>query len=299
MVTAMVGFVIGVCVLVSLCYGYRTMTAGLVSWSLSSIDTDGPPQIVDGDPVAIEGELTVEEAVETGDAAVDGVDSPVGAYVWRARFPDNTNGRITVENWGWEKQHWHTFASGIELGRFGIVADDRTVRVEPGWLRDTYDSEPLDNLTAGGIDQDDRFSVDLWDSWYLFLRDYTYHLSLGRFEGVVQRHNDSINLARYLLESRPLVDGVTVSVRGEGHIEQGKPVIRGTDENPLVISDQGFDDHQRWLKKQAITKGAIATFMLLVAVGLWFGIYVPLYVLIVTIFIYILYNFIQDMENFV
>lgn len=272
--------------LFSVYYGYRMMTAVLVFRSLPSIDADGSPQIVGGEPVAIEGELIVEEAVETGDLAVDGVDSPVGAYVWRARYSDKSGPNGKFENLGWEKPAWNTFASGIEWGRFGIDAGDKTILVEPGWLREQYDSKLLGDLVAGGINKNDRLSVYLWESWYLFLRDHTSHLPLERFEGIVQRHNDRVHLDRYLFESRLLVEGMTVNIRGEGHIEQGESVIRGSDEIPLVISDQGFDAHRRRLTKQAIRKGAIATFVLFVPIGVWFGIDILLYVFEFLMFAY-------------
>lgn len=122
-------------VAIALGHGYRVLTALLVCRSLPPGDADGPPSFVDGESVALTGELVVEEPVETADAAVENPDRPVGAYLWRSRFPDNTNSDLTIEEWGWERQHWHTFASGVEWGRFGVDVGGRTVRVDPSWLR--------------------------------------------------------------------------------------------------------------------------------------------------------------------
>jgi len=109
---------IAVLVTIVLARGYRTLTALLVLRSLPSDETDTPSSIVDGEAVALTGELVVEEPVETAEATVEDADRPVGAYLWQSRFSDNTNSDLTIEDWGWERQQWHTFASGIEWGRF-------------------------------------------------------------------------------------------------------------------------------------------------------------------------------------
>lgn len=66
--------------------------------------------VVDGKPVALTGELVVETPVETASAVVAETDCSVGAHLWRTRFPNNTNSNFTIEDW--DRQHWHTFASG-------------------------------------------------------------------------------------------------------------------------------------------------------------------------------------------
>ncbi|PGF14205.1 hypothetical protein CP556_24640 [Natrinema sp. CBA1119] len=290
--------VIAVLVGIALVYGYRTLTALLVLRSLSSGDVDRSPAIVDGEPIALTGELVVEEPVKSGDAAVEDTDRSVGAYLWRARHPDNTNSDLTIDEWGWERQHWHTFASGIEWGRFGVAADGQTVYIDPSWLQETTGSEPLEDLTIGGITNTERFSTYLWDRWYTYLRDHTEHRSLRRFVGHVQRHNDDVDLDRYLLEARPLLEGTSVSISGELHVYQGEPVLRGTDDIPILLSDEGFDGHRRWLRQQALRKGVVAVGVLAVAISLWFEFYVPLAVLIVGYLIYVGYHFIKDVNIF-
>lgn len=289
---------IAVLVAIGLVYGYRTLTALLVVRSLPAGDTDKPPAIVDGESVALTGDVVVEKPVQTGDAAVEDTDRSVGAYIWRTRFPDNTNSDLTISDWGWERQHWHTFASGIEWGQFGITSDGQTVRIDPSWLRETTESETLEDLTIGGVTNTERLSSYLWDRWYTYLQNRTEHRSLRRFAGYVQRHNDDVDLDRYLLEARPLLDGMTVSASGELHVEQGEPVLRGTDETPLLLSDEGFDGHRRWLRHQILRKGGVVVAVLAVAISLWFEFYIPLAVLIVGYAIYVAYHFSQDMSIF-
>lgn len=281
--------------LVASIHGYRTLTALLVIRALPSTDTD-KSSIVNGEPAAITGELVAEEPVETGDAAVENVDHPVCAYVWRTRLPDNTNSKLTISDWGWERQNWHTFASGIEWGRFCVDVDGQKVRIDPTWLDKTTNSDTLEDLELGGITSTQRFSVNLWNSWYTYLRNCIEHRSLSRFAGLVQRHNDSVNLDRYLLEARPLFEGTTVNISGEIHVDQGEPILQGTDENPLLLSDQGFNGHRSWLWQQVLRKGILVSGLLVVAISLWFGWYVPLAVLVVGMVLYIGYSFVKDQD---
>ena len=283
---------------IALVYGYRALTALLVFRSLPSDDTDGPSEIVDGATVALTGEIEVEQPVESGDAAVENADEAVGAYLWRARLPDNTNSDLTIDEWGWERQHWHTFASGIEWGHFGVTADGQTVRIDPSWLRETTDSEPLSEVTLGGITNTERFSTYLWDRWYTYLRDRIEHRSFREFIGYVQRHNNDIDPDRYLLEARPLLEGTPVSVSGEVHVEQGEPILRGTSDTPLLLSDAGFERHRRWLRQRILRTGIVAVGLLAVAGSLWFEFYVPLAVLVAGYLVYVGYNFVQDLSIF-
>jgi len=122
-----------------------------------------------------------------------------------------------------------------------VNADGQTVRIDPSWLREKTDSEPLNEVTLGGITNTERFSTYLWDRWYTYLRNRIEHRSFREFVGYVQRHNDDVDPDRYLLEARPLLEGTPVSVSGKVHVEQGEPILRGTSDTPLLISDAGFD----------------------------------------------------------
>jgi len=284
---------------ITLVYGYRALTASLVFRSIPT-ETSSPSEFgVEGEQVALTGDLIVDEPVETGQAAVAEADRPVGAYIWRARMPDNTNSSLTIEDWGWERQHWHTFASGIEYGRLSVATDGRTVAVDLSWFETATEVDTLDDLELGGITNTERLSTYLWDSRYHYLRNRTEHRSFRHFAGHVQRHNDGVDLDRYLLEARPMVEGNTVSVSGELRIEEGQPVLCGTDETPLLFSDQGFDGHRRWLRQQAVHNGGLSIAVFVPAVSLWYGIYVPLALLFVSWIVYNGYHFVQDVEIFV
>jgi len=286
--------IIGVLLAAALAFGYRAFTASVVRQALPTEGGCVPSSPVEGESVALTGELVVEASAPMGDATVEEADRAVGAYLWRARFPDNTNSSLTIEEWGWERQRWHTFASGFEWGRFSVTTDGQTVRIDPAWLRSATGAKPLGQVTVGGMMKSDRFSISPWDSWYTYLRHHTEHHSLRRFAGHVQRHNDSIDLDRYLLEARPLVAGTSVSVSGELHVEQGETVLRGTDEMPLLLTDGSFDEHRRWLRRQATRKSGIVAGVLFLSVSLWFEWYVPFAALLVGLLVYTGYRFTQD-----
>jgi hypothetical protein len=286
--------VIAVLLTVALAHGYRTLTALQTLRRLPTGGDETPHSRAEGESIALTGELVVEDPAPMGAATVDETDGPVGAYLWRARFPDNTNSNLTIEEWGWERQRWHTFASGLEWGRFGVATNGQIVRIEPTWLRTTAGAPRLDQVEVGGTMKSDRLSVSLWDSWYTYLRNRTEHRSLRRFAGSVQRHNDSIDLDRYLLEARPLIEGTSVSVSGEFRVEQGEPVVRGTEDVPLLLSDRGFDEHRRWLHRRLLQKGGVVAVLLFVSVSLWFEWYVPFIALLAGLLIYLGYRFTQD-----
>ena len=86
---------------------------------------------------------------------------------------------------------------------------------------------------------------------------------------MVQRREGNLNLDRYLLEARPLFEETTVSVSGEVQV-QGEPVLRGNGGTPLLLSDQGFDGHRRWLRRPVLRNGALSSGLLVIAAGLWF-----------------------------
>lgn len=136
-------------VAVALAHSYRTLTALQVLRALPAGGAEASRSTVQWEPIALSGELVVEDPAAMGAATVDETDRAVGAYLWRARFPDNTNSNLTIEEWGWERQRWHTFASGLEWGRFGVVTDGQTVRIDPTWLRTTTGGDSLDQVEVG------------------------------------------------------------------------------------------------------------------------------------------------------
>jgi len=59
-------------------------------------------------------------------------------------------------------------------------------------------------------------------------------------------------------EARAILDGEMLAVSGEVSMEQGTPVLQGSDKEPLVLSDQGFDEFSRSLPSQILKYGLVA-----------------------------------------
>jgi hypothetical protein len=60
-------------------------------------------------------------------------------------------------------------------------------------------------------------------------------------------------------QSKAIPEGEQVIVHGEIGIENGDPVVRGTDDTPLVVSDQPIEGLVANLRNQVLRSGAIAT----------------------------------------
>ena len=244
-------------------YGYRSITAAQLYRSLSGIDTHSTG-IVDGQEAAIEGPVVVEDAAPGGDSVVDGVDDPVGAYAWRAWYPDGGND-YTIGDSGIEKKQ-NTFASGIESGSFFVADGGREIRVDPDWIAQTHDSPEISELTPSGTQTSTPRSDRTWRSPYLHLEESrTEAVPFEAVEDVVGPYEGEDAPEGYYLDSAALPEGQHLSVRGEVTVEQGDPVIRGTEETPLAISDQGFADLGSDLRREALKYAVFSTVWLGIA----------------------------------
>lgn len=250
--------------LVSLWFGYRATTAATLYRSLRGTDPDGSTGLVDGEPVAIEGEVVVDEPADAADRAVDDSTSPIAAYVWRARFPNAGKNVIDFENREL-RQGMATFASGIEWGRFAVADGGEAFRVDPEWLAETHDSTALTELTVGGVNGSETFATYLWDSPYLSLDGVPSEPPLDRLTDLIDTHHGDVDLDRYAFESKPIAEGETVAVRGEVDLDRDEPLVRGSDDTPLVISDRGFDTLRSELGNGLLKYGSLSMASLAVA----------------------------------
>jgi len=244
-------------------YGYRSITAGRLYRSLSGIDTHSTG-IVDGQEAAVEGAVVVEEPAPGADSVADGVDDPVGAYVWRAWYPDAGND-YTLGETGIEKRQ-NTFASGIESGTFLVTDGGRDIRVDPDWIVDTHDGAALSEITPSNTQTSTPLSGRTWKSPYVHLEESFTERPFEAIEDVVGPYDAEDAADGYYLDAVAIPEGEQLSVRGEVTVEQGEPVIRGTDETPLAISDVGFDDLGSEARREALKYGVFSA-ALLVASG--------------------------------
>jgi hypothetical protein len=250
--------------LASLWLGIRSVAATRLLLSFPD-DNAETAALVDGDPVTVTGEVRVEETAPASDRLWNDTDEATAMYLWRTTFPDA--GRNVIDFRNREiRQSKSTFASGIEWDEFVVDDGSREVRVDPTWLLETHDGTRLSELTVGGVDRNRTFHTYLWDSPRVLLNGDTTETSLKSFSGIVNRHDTKVDLDDFSIESKPVTDGETLSVHGAVDAAGGTPVLRGTDDTPLLVSDRGMDALGSDLRTQAVKYGIPAAALLAVAV---------------------------------
>ncbi|WP_128476635.1 hypothetical protein [Halorussus pelagicus] len=224
-------------------------------------------EIIDGEPAAIEGTVSVDESAYAADSVVENTGSKVGSYLWRSTFPTMLNS-IDLKNRE-VKEHTVTDESGMEFGGFIVAKDGKKVRVDLSWLLDVHDGTRLSELTISSTRTPRKFRPHLWKSPFV-------HISEAKTTRTVEEVNDIINgyddipPSEHHIESKPIRDGTTLAVCGNIRIEDGSPVIYGSDSLPLAISDQGFEGLRRKILFR-IGKYSFVTF-------LWLGVVATIWV---------------------
>lgn len=244
-------------------FGYRAARATGLYRSLAGTAADSTPTFVDGQPAAVSGEVTDVDPPDASDRLVDG-DDAVAAICWKATFPKSGSNRIDFGDREL-KQNTATFASNLRSGSFAIADGGRSIGVDPTWLRETHDATPLSDVTVGGVTRSKTFHTYLWDSPYVHIDEEPTRASLETARGIVSKHDASIDLDDYLLETKTIRADDTLSVRGEVRLDQGKPVLRGTDRTPLTISTTGFEGLVGDLKSRAIRYGLASVVLLAIS----------------------------------
>lgn len=243
---------------IGLWFGYRAAVTARLYRSLSGVDPYQSAGAVEGETAAVEGEVVVDEPVGAGGALTD-ADAPVGAFVWRVRSPERGN-EFTIDSDGIARE-MDTYESGVESGAFAIVDGGREIRVDLDRLAAEHDSTALSKLSLEGFQTSTPLSDRTWDSPYLHLEEYTELMSLDETDLVDEAEAD-LDPAGFSFESKAVPEGTRLAVRGEVAVEQGEPVIRGTDDTPLALSDRGFDGLGSDLRVRIGKYGALAVLLL-------------------------------------
>ncbi|WP_124953142.1 hypothetical protein [Halocatena pleomorpha] len=88
--------------------------------------------------------------------------------------------------------------------------------------------------------------------------------------------DDRVDPDWYLFEARLLQDGIPLSVYGELRRSENELVVGGSDDQPLFITDQGFESHRQWLKRRILKKGLLMLAVCVITVGIFLEVYWPL-----------------------
>ncbi|EMA27464.1 GIDE domain-containing protein [Halobiforma nitratireducens] len=263
--------------LVALWLGYRSYANATLYRALPS-GTGGSSGFVDGETTTVEGSVEVADPVEAtvGDGydAAGGDASPTALLVWRIQRLKSKNQYTVDLERRTIKKSGTTYESGIDAGTFSVDDGMRTVRVDPSWLLDRYGGSDLGDLSLSGTNVSGPRSSRPWSTPYAYLRGQRVDFRLDQRQtplgGTVAQGlgNDTLSLGRYRFESRRLPDGESVTVHGEVTLEDGEPVLRGSEETPLVISNRGLDGLRSRLRTRTLLYGVGGLALLAVAVSL-------------------------------
>jgi len=223
--------------------------------ALRGVPTNGTTRFTDGQTVAVEGPVFVDEPAIVADRLVDSDIGTVGAYLWRAWFPDT--GRYTYDfDRGELRRGRSTFASGLEAGRVGVTAGDRTLSIDFSWLHQVYDGDDLSELEVGNPASNAKLPTvvtrHVWDGLYVSLESTVGDCSMDRLTDVVDLYRDDVATDGFNVEARAITAGQRLFVHGEVRVKNGEHTICGTDETPLLVSGTGREGLIRQLRWRAL-----------------------------------------------
>ncbi|MFH5797618.1 hypothetical protein [Haladaptatus sp. CMAA 1911] len=237
-----------------------------IFWPIRS-GTYTEKQITDtGDTVLLRGDITVDSPPEGSTQLFPAYNPAVGAYLWRISHSDNLyvidlkDRTISRTKVGYE--------SGIECGEFSITTNEGTAKIDPTWLIRTHNTIPLSEATISTIPRTISVSPSMWSSPYIHL---TSTETVHEIEDVIDLIESKGDRARqYYVQAKPIENGTTLTVYGNLRIEDGTPVLYGTDALPLAVTDQESTEFRRYLTRRLVKYGVLAPLLVVVAIFNWF-----------------------------
>ncbi|ELZ96691.1 hypothetical protein [Haloferax sulfurifontis] len=249
-----VSTIVGILLLAtSLWLGYRAITAGILYRSVSAIEDESPSTLVDGETIAIEGTVNVRNSPPLSNSFPINEAKSIGAYVWRLKESESYNYNLDAEEPGAD-MNMITYASGIEAGTFSVDDGQREIRINTDWLAETHDSADITTVSPEWT-VSTRLSERSWRSQYIHLEDHWIANSVADVEGLFGADAAAESRDDEYFEARAILDGEMLAVCGEVTVDQGTPVLQGSDETPLLLSDQGFAEFSRSLRRQLLKYG--------------------------------------------
>ncbi|RLM89161.1 hypothetical protein D3D02_08480 [Halobellus sp. Atlit-38R] len=237
----------------SLWLGYRAITAGILHQSMSASEDENPSTLVGGETIAIEGTVNVRDSPPLNNSFPIDEAKSIGAYVWRLKESESYNSNLDAEEPGAD-MNMITYASGIESGTFSVDDGRREIRIDTDWLAETHDSADITTVSPEWT-VSTFLSKRTWRSPYVHLEDHWIVTSVADVEGIFGADADAESRDDEYFEARAILDGEMLAVCGEVTVDRGTPVLRGSDETPLVLSDQGFDKFSSSLRRQLLKYG--------------------------------------------
>ncbi|AHG01034.1 hypothetical protein HALLA_13590 [Halostagnicola larsenii XH-48] len=230
--------------------------------AISTVDTGGAPDPVGGREETVAGELRVEKSVNENRRGETVIESaPIGLLLWRIRSrSDPSDGWTTVE-------------TGLEAGEFSIDTGNETIRVDADWLVDQHGDTSLWSLSAADLKgygvRESLLAKTGSLSEAVYLQNDRDTVSLTNTDILSAEVGDEIERTgqQYQLETWSLPDGASCTVHGELIVDRGDIRIRGSDDVPMTIGDDGPESLERTLRGELFTSGVYAAGSLLASLG--------------------------------
>ena len=224
----------------------------MLSHSMPVSGDESPSTLVGGETVAIEGTVNVRNSPPLSDSFRVDEEGAIGAYVWRLKETESYNYNLDAEEPGAD-MNMVTYASGIESGTFTVDDGQREIRIDTDWLATAHDSADITTVSPEWT-VSTLLSKRSWRSQYIHLEDHRIVSSIADVKDLFGA-DAAESLDDGYFEAKAILGGERLAVRGEVTVDRGTPVLQGTDETPLVLSDQGFDEFRSSLRRQVLKYG--------------------------------------------
>ena len=257
----------GIFLLVGLGFAYSARNSYRKSKTATELRTDGNNQNTTGD-TTIRGPLEVEKPAELPDAPPQLETETPGLIVWRIQEKVSTRGQNR------RRSRWRTKDGGIATGSATLRQNWEDVVLGLEEFDTTSEesmmgSDPFDhpNLFLDGPDQQfylgelDPVSKRL-EKWGLTADDGL----LSNFEFTISLPGrQTMTPDRY--EATVIEDGETVTASGVLEEDKERNVLRGTAEEPLIISATDLNERADTLRTKAYKEAAIGFVLVVLALG--------------------------------
>lgn len=247
----------------SVWYGYRGLNIGRAYQAVRKHNSSDS-SVGDGNRTTLEGKVVVDEPVTAGgsDSLVESAPRPA-VVIWRIRRGTRSKFDEAVGSPG----DWTTVKSGVDAGTFKIDTGVKEVRVDPTWITEYYNDATLQSVSASDMHGSGFRSKAAWKIPFVcngLHRESFNIVDRDVFSSDVYDQLGS-DQQKYRLELKVIPEGAPLAVHGRIDLERGEPVIRGSDDVPMILSGRGPDALKSALRDRMLKVGGYAVVLLIFA----------------------------------
>lgn len=247
----------------SLFLAYRGFWAGRAYLSARGTVDEASRAFHDGESRTVHGRVEAADPAPRAEFLTGTDRAPL--VVWRFR----RGGRESLSAPFDADRGAKTTASGIAVGRFRVDDGQREIDVDPEWIESRHGTGDVRSLTESDLEGRGPWSKFAWTTPYLDLREERRVAWLDDVDSVPPELRDAIgdDLDRYQLQAKYVSPGEELTVHGAVEVRQGVPVLRGTAETPMSISDRSPEEAADHLRNRASKAAAYAAVLSVAGAG--------------------------------